>query len=260
LVLFFKKEHFLLLSLLASCAGEAEPPPATTPAVVFPTAGYKVVLVAGDGSLKVFDNAVTVMRRLLLTRQGFAPDDIRVVSATLGGEQKATEQHVMDAVADMRPATGQGCLVFATSHGVHDAGLWLSASQTPLSPLALDLALNTGCGDAPTVVVVSACFSGSFAQPPMARPNRIILTAARPDRTSFGCQAGRRYTVYDQCLLRSLGAAADWREVYDKTRSCVGGEELREQVEPSEPQGWFGDEVGSLPVPLPKPAAAVSSR
>ncbi len=217
--------------------------------MAFPTAGYKVVLVAGDDSLKVFDNAVGVMGHQLRARRGFAPDDTRVLSARLGGEQKATLQHVMDAVADMKPATGQGCLVFATSHGVQDGGLWLSASQTPLSPLALDLALNTGCGDAPTVVVISACFSGSFVQPPMARPNRIILTAARPDRTSFGCKAGRRFTVYDQCLLRSLGAATDWRHVYDQTRFCVGEEELREQVVPSEPQGWFGDRVANLPVP-----------
>jgi len=249
LVLFFKKERFLVLFLLASCAVGAEPPPADNPAVVIPYAGYKVVLVAGDDSLRVFDNAVAAMRRLLLARRGFAAADMRGLSATHGGEQQATLQHVMDAVADMKPATGQGCLVFATSHGVQDGGLWLSASQTPLSPLALDLAVATGCGDAPTVVIMSACFSGSFAQPPMARPNRIILTAARPDRTSFGCKAGRRYTVYDQCLLRALVAATDWRQVHDQTRGCVGQEELREQVVPSEPQGWFGDQVASLPVP-----------
>jgi len=249
LVLFFKKEHFLLLFLLASCAVGAEPPPANNVAEVFPTAGYKVVLVAGDDSLTVFDNAVAMLRHQLLARRGFAPDDMQVLSARLGGPQRATVQHVMDAIADMKPAAGQGCLVFATSHGVHDGGMWLSASQTPLSPLALDLALNTGCGDAPTVVIMSACFSGSFAQPPMARPNRIILTAARPDRTSFGCKAGRRYTVYDQCLLRSLAAGTDWRQVYDQTRGCVGEEELREQVVPSDPQGWFGDQVANLPVP-----------
>ncbi len=244
MVLFFKKEHFLLLFLLASCAVEAAPPPA------IPHAGYKVVLVAGDDSLRVFDNAVAAMQRLLLARQGFMPGDMRVLSATRVG-QKATLPHVMDAVADMKPAAGQGCLVFATSHGVRDGGLWLAASQTPLSPLALDLALNTGCGDAPTVVIMSACFSGSFAQPPMARPNRIILTAARPDRTSFGCKAGRRYTVFDQCMLRSFMAAADWRQLYDQTRSCVGAEEVREQVVPSQPQGWFGAEVANLPVPPP---------
>jgi hypothetical protein len=249
LVLFFKKEHVLLLFLLASCSVAAEAPPVDGPAVVIPYAGYKVVLVAGDDSIRVFDNAVAAMRRLLLTRRGFAPDDVLFLSATHSGDQEATLQHVMDAIADMKPAIGQGCLVFATSHGVHDGGLWLSASQTPLSPLALDLAVTTGCGDAPTVVLVSACFSGSFAQPPMARPNRIILTAARPDRTSFGCKAGRRFTVYDQCLLRSLAAAGDWRQVYDQTRGCVGEEELREQVVPSEPQGWFGDQVANLPVP-----------
>ena len=83
----------------------------------------------------------------------------------------------------------------------------------------------------------------------MARPNRVILTAARPDRTSFGCGAGFTYTVYDRCLLDSLDGAATWREVSGAVGGCVASEERRRRVTPSEPQASFGEAVAGLPAP-----------
>jgi hypothetical protein len=257
-----KRECLALVLLLASLSSHAQPNAASTSNAMSPGAGYKVVLVAGDDSLNVFDTATRAVRKQLLARQGIVPADITMLSASPrmaahGAARLATLKNILMAVADMKPGPGQGCLVFATSHGVQDAGMWLAASQGPMSPLALDLALSTGCGEAPTVVVISACFSGVFASPPMTKPNRIVLTAARPDRTSFGCKAGRRYTVYDQCFLRAFAQAGDWRQVYDLTRGCVAEEEAREQVEPSEPQAFFGAEVATLPLP---PAKALTGR
>jgi hypothetical protein len=237
-----------LLALTSACGEPASGRPQSP-------AAYKVVLIAGDSSLKVFDNAVISFRTGLLSRQGVTAAGITRLSAVAAGRGvgRATLGNVLDAVARMRPAAGQGCLVFATSHGVRDGGLYLSAGRGALPPFALHRALEAGCGDAPTVVVVSACFSGQFALPPMTAPNRIILTAARPDRTSFGCQAGRIYTVYDQCLLGAFDAASDWREVYEITKTCVADEEDREQVVPSEPQAWFGAEVADMRLPERRP-------
>jgi hypothetical protein len=217
-----------------------------------PTA-YKVVLIAGDNSLRVFDNAVAALRARLLLRHGIAAPDITRLSAAAAASnrtiQRATFANVVDAIAAMHPAQNQACLVFATSHGVQDGGLYLSPNRAALSPAALDQALTLGCGNAPTFVIVSACFSGQFAEPPMTQPNRIILTAARPDRTSFGCQAGRTYTVYDQCLLTAFDTAPDWHQLYALTKNCVGIEEDRQQVQPSEPQAWFGSAVADMPIP-----------
>jgi hypothetical protein len=266
LLLFFRKEEsslllqkdrrmnifricgLALLALISACALPASGQPENPLA-------YKVVLIAGDDSIRVFDNAVSGLRARLLLRQGFTPAAITRLTAFPhhAGAPQATLTNVVDTIADMHPAPGQACLVYATSHGVRDGGLYLSASDGPLSPLALNLALNAGCGDAPTIVIISACFSGQFAQPPMTSPNRIILTAARLDRTSFGCQAGRIYTVYDQCFLSAFDAAADWHEVYDLTKTCVAGEEDREHVLASEPQAWFGPYVTNLPLPLRRP-------
>jgi len=77
----------------------------------------------------------------------------------------------------------------------------------------------------PTVVIVSTCYSGSFATGKMARPNRVILTAARGDRPSFGCQAHRIYNFFDECLLGALPQGATWRSVSDGADRCVRGME-----------------------------------
>jgi hypothetical protein len=249
----------LLLPLIISC-GKPAPPPApqsvAANAAVLSPRGYKAVLIAGDGSLNVFDNAVSSLSTLLQGGGVVAPADITRLSATRSqvrhrGVRLATLSHVLAAIAAMKPSAGQGCFVFATSHGGEDEGFFLDASQNFLTPEALDQALARGCSDAPTVVVISACFSGVFARPPMVRANRIVLTAARPDRTSFGCQAGRRFTVYDRCLLESLPVGHTWPQVYDDIKDCVADEEERQDATPSEPQAWFGAAVADIPVPLP---------
>ncbi len=202
----------------------------------FAHASDKIVLIAGDDSLPVFDNAAGAMQAHLHASSG----DVQRLSAALAGPHAASLGHVLAAVASMRPGPGQGCFVFATSHGGRNEGLYLSNSDDFLTPRALDAALRQGCGEAPTVVVVSACFSGSFAQAPMVRANRIVLTAARADRTSFGCQAGRTYTVFDKCLLDSMDTGSAWPAVYSLVRRCVSREEALEGAVPSHPQAWFG--------------------
>jgi hypothetical protein len=100
----------------------------------------------------------------------------------------------------------------------------------------------------PTVVIVSACYSGSFAAGKMARSNRILLTAARGDRPSFGCQAHRIYNFFDECLLGVLPQAATWRSVSDGADRCVQRMEHALGVRPSEPQAYFGGTVAALKV------------
>ncbi len=223
-------------ALLATAACAAELPPRT-------------VLIAGDGSLQVFDNAISAFSHHLpphteITRLSASTQVMHAYHL-----RSATLSHVLGAISSMHPAPGQGCLVYATSHGVDGKGLYLSPRDEVLSPPQLDNALELGCGAAPTIVVISSCFSGSFARPPMTRDNRIILTAARPDRTSFGCHAGRTFTVYDQCLLAGLDRTATWNQLFLSVKTCVDAEERREDVTPSEPQAWFGHGLGEAPLP-----------
>ena len=110
--------------------------------------------------------------------------------------------------------------------------------------------MDSGCGTAPTVAVVSACYTGAFAQPPMARPNRIVLTAAAADRPSFGCGAGQQFAFYDECLLRSLHSLPrNWPEVIADTGRCVAALEKRDGEPASMPQSTVGTDATGLAVP-----------
>jgi hypothetical protein len=96
------------------------------------------------------------------------------------------------------------------------------------------------CPDRPTVLVVSACFSGIFVDG-LAAPNRMIITAARRDRTSFGCGADATYPYFDGCIIEGLTTAPDFIALANSARACVKRREEAEELTPgSEPQVSIG--------------------
>ena len=212
---------------------------------------WQVVLAAGDDAQPVFDNATHEMNRRLAAA-GIPADNIHRLSASArelaAGAEPATAEVLLRRIADLPARPGDRCLIFLTSHGERGSGLWLARSNRALTPDELARALSRGCGAVPTVVIVSACYSGSFAGGKMARSNRIVLTAARGDRPSFGCQAHRTYNFFDECLLGVLPQAATWRSLSDGADRCVRRMEHALGAQPSEPQAYFGGTVAALKV------------
>lgn len=213
--------------------------------------GWQVVLAAGDDAQPVFDNATLEMSRRLVAA-GVPPANLHRLSASAveieAGAEPAFAGVLLKRIADLPVRPGDRCLVFLTSHGERNAGLWLARSDRALRPDELAQALSRGCGAVPTVVIVSACYSGSFTAGKMAKPNRVILTAARGDRPSFGCQAHRTYNFFDECLLGALPKLGTWRAVFDGTTRCVHHMEHALGALPSEPQAYFGASVTALSV------------
>ena len=81
----------------------------------------------------------------------------------------------------------------------------------------------------------------------MPAANRTILTAARDDRPSFGCNADRKLTVFDACVLDSLDRGLTWQVVMDKARACVAENERALGVDASSsPQMSVGADVANL--------------
>lgn len=237
------------LGLLSACEAAspdvADAKPAFDDAASAPV-HYKAVLIAGDASLPVFDNATRHMHDLLIAA-GLAEGEILRMSAAEGEAEPATLASVTQRIGGLHAGQGEGCFVFLTSHGSPRDGFSLARRHEFLNPGQLDRALAAGCGTRPTIVVVSSCFSGVFAQQPVTQPNRIILTAARRDRPSFGCGAGFTYTIFDQCLLGAVDGAAEWRAVYERARRCVATHEAAMQETPSKPQAYFGGAVSGIP-------------
>lgn len=221
---------------------------------------WRAVLVAGDPSLPVWDNAARAMAERLVAAGIVVPGQVTRLSArpqeASSGARPGGLPQAIEAIQALRPAAGEGCLVFLTMHGAQNAGLVFVPGNQVLTPNLLDKVLQLGCGNAPTLVVASGCFTGDFATGNMARENRVVLTAARPDRSSFGCGAGFELTVFDDCLLQSLAQGGPVPGIRERTRDCVQAEEARRRVSPpSEPAAHLGAGLRDLVLP-PLPAVA----
>jgi hypothetical protein len=233
-------------------APPAEPPPPMDEPDAGPGSSgpapiaWKAAVMAGDDSIDAFDNARETVHGM------FLDDGVRAENAVQlsrrdggrGGVRDMSVDGLLDAMLALDVGPGDGCVLFMTSHG-STSGFYIEG-RGEMSPEELGSILDEACGDRPTVVLVSACYSGIFIEP-MARPNRIILTAARPDRTSFGCSADETYTYWDTCLIESYPTATTWAELYDTVTACVVDRESG-FFTPSEPQSSFGSEVRDLAI------------
>ncbi len=246
----------LSIAVVAACTSDVTgtlPPSVSSTAVAarpavdaVPAGRWRAVLIAGDNNSPAFDNGVQSLREKLRTH---GVRDIALYSSDSGRTAPGQFATAANVVTALRAGGGDACFVFVTSHG-EERGFFLRADRRYFDPASLDRVLSAGCGSVPTVVVVSACHSGTFLTAAMRKPNRVILAAAAADRTSFGCGAGDQYTYYDQCLLQQFDRAATWQDLALATRSCVENLERRMGVRrPSLPQMFVGAQVEGLQLP-----------
>ncbi len=212
-----------------------------------PSTTWHALLMTGDRSIVAFDNARETVRDMFID-EGVLEANIVELSRDsrmqTDGVRDTTVDNIEQAMLDLAPGAADGCVVFMTSHG-NTTG-WSIESRGFLTPTRFDEIVDAACGDRPTVLLISACYSGVFVEP-LAAPNRIILTAAREDRTSFGCSAEATYTYWDGCLITEWESATTWRGLYDEVSKCIEAKE-RGGFTPSYPQGFFGADVADLPI------------
>lgn len=220
------------------------------PAAAAPFGDWSAVVVAGDwhahdgGPSEAFDNARRDVS-IALEKAGFKAQNIRQFSVRPERyadthPDKAALQGIFEAMKSLSSATPGGCLFYISSHG-SQAGALLDTGV--LQPGTLATMLDNSCGAKPTVVVISACFSGVFV-PTLAKPNRMVLTAARFDRTSFGCGQDNKYPYFDDCFLSSMPKAKDFGALGGAVQTCVRNREIAENIgPPSEPQVWVGAQL-----------------
>lgn len=211
--------------------------------------GWAAAVVAGDwrGSnglrIDAFDNARRDLAQALVGA-GFAPANIREFSTDKRqGVLDATPDGLSKSWFELTRQAPAGCLLYVTSHGTPGR---IVMGKRELRPRDIDVMLDFTCSGRPTIVVLSACYSGSFI-PTLAEPNRLVLTAARADRSSFGCGAGFDYPVFDACVLKALPNAPDFTALAASTQTCVAAREKAEKLAPpSEPQMSLGEDIAKL--------------
>lgn len=211
---------------------------------------WTAVVVAGDwhahsgGPTEAFDNARRDVARAL-GAVGFETANVRQFSVRPERYKdlrpsKSDPKTIYEALVDLTARNPGGCLIYFSSHGAPQG---VVVDEQILAPAVLAEILDRTCKSRPTVVVVSACFSGVFI-PDLARPNRMVLTAARPDRTSFGCGEDNVYPFFDDCFLQTMRGARDFQGVGKAVQACVAAREIKEGMQPpSEPQLFIGPEL-----------------
>lgn len=231
------------LALIIGCLWFAQ----ATPTAASPFSDWSAVVVAGDwhahsgGPSEAFDNARRDVTQAF-ERAGFEPANLRQFSVRPERYRdpaltKSSPQAIYDALTNLTAKASGGCLVYFSSHGAPQG---VVVDQQFLPPGVLASMLDTTCGKRPTVVIISACFSGVFVRP-LAGPERMVLTAARPDRSSFGCGEADRYPYFDQCVLEALPNTSDFATLGPAVQACVGAREVKEGMKPpSEPQLFIG--------------------
>ncbi|HEY2034697.1 MAG TPA: C13 family peptidase [Rhizomicrobium sp.] len=215
---------------------------------------WGAIVVAGDhhahdgGDSEVFDDGRHDIG-VALQRLGFKRDNIEEFSTqpqkyTSPAPLPSDPGTIASSLWDLSTRTSAGCLIYVTSHGSPDG---VVIGNDMFAPKDFARMVNNACGQRPTVVVVSACFSGVFV-PYLQGASRFVLTAARPDRTSFGCGQSDHYTFFDQCFLSSIAVAHDFPDLADETRRCVATREVKEKMSPpSDPQVAIGSGVTNFP-------------
>ncbi len=95
-------------------------------------------------------------------------------------------------------------------------------------------------------VVVSACYSGGFL-PALGSPDALVITAAREDRTSFGCGASSHVTWFGQAwLVDGLNRHDDFIGAFEDARREVARREEADDYTASHPQLHVGDRIGPV--------------
>ena len=154
-------------------------------------------------------------------------------------------RRVLAGVADK---AGPEDLVFLhlTSHGSSDHELSVRFGRLGLNDIDADtLGEIVAAADLPwRVVVVSACYSGGFIDA-LQSPEALVMTAARDDRQSFGCEHGREYTYFGEAFYRDSLMDHDFSGAFERAVELVREKEEREDLTPSEPQIWVGEEFAA---------------
>ena len=201
------------------------------------------VAYAPDGEQDVFRKEALYGTRLFAERFGAAQRSLTLVNSRSTVKElplaSATnlDQGLRAIGRKMNPQ--QDILfLYLTSHGSRDAelatelpGLSFSTFNAPrLAQILKDSGIRW------KVIVVSACYSGSFLNS-LKDDHSLVMTAARADRTSFGCSDDAEFTWFGRAYLeRALNQTTSFTEAFGKARTLVEQWETRDHEVHSEPQ------------------------
>jgi hypothetical protein len=209
-----------------------------------------VVSFAGDGAEDVFRNEAEYTPKLFAQR--FGPTTHTVVlenhPASLATHPLASWSNLDAALTGVHQAMNPEqdiLLLYLTSHGSEDHTLLVDMDPLPLDQIdAEDLASILAKHHFKwKIVVVNACYSGGFV-PKLRGAGTLVITAARSDRSSFGCGSDSDITYFGHAwLVDALNHTDDFVEAFRRASSEIAKWEEQDKLTPSEPQIDIGSGI-----------------
>ena len=181
-------------------------------------------------------------RSVILSAGGQAPRRYPAATPSNFAAALGAIGSVIDAEEDL-------VVIFMTTHGQSDGVAAIRENNrlfAGLRPIHLSTMLSQA-NIRNRVVIVSACFSGAFIAP-LATDSTIVITAAAPDRSSFGCQPQNNWTFFgDAYFNRSVRSGVDMISAFDQAKVLIATWEREQNLSPpSNPQIFIGPRAAAM--------------
>lgn len=206
-----------------------------------------VLAIGGQGYLALFDREAQRAAALLASRSGGPSVVLSNTPAQVASGLLASRRTMAMTMAALgrRARPGDTMIVYLTSHGGPDATIAMDAPYLEFAGLSAgDLAKALdAAGFKRRIVIVSACYAGSWI-PAVASPTTIVIAAAAADRTSFGCDDSREYTLFGEALLGELAKPdLSLAEAFGRARNNIAVQERQMRITPSLPLARVGADM-----------------
>lgn len=202
--------------------------------------------VAGFSDQNVFRSEINKVRQLFDVRFGTSGNSLALINNTYSWleEPIATKTSIsrgLKKIGQQMDADEDVLLLTLSSHGDQN---FIHLSNPPLEMENLDAAWLREALDASgirwRVIVVSACYSGSFIDE-LASPTTVVITASAADKMSFGCTNTAEMTYFGQAFFaESLRKNTSFAAAFKDASLRVSERERFMGFEPSEPEMVVG--------------------
>lgn len=201
---------------------------------------------AGDSYDSVFSSEVQRIKSQFDTRFGTFGRSVELVNdpntrTTLPIASRTSIQMALNRIGQQMNKESDVLFLYMTSHGepnhfeLENAPIDLKQVDPKWLREALDKA-----GIRWRVIVVSACYSGSFV-PALQSDNTLVITASAADRSSFGCNNESDYTYFGRAFFdQAMREKSSIKDAFTDAKATVSKWEAAQGFEPSEPQWSIG--------------------
>lgn len=204
------------------------------------------VVSVGLDSDPVFGREAAEAAKVLARR--YDADGRTVLLAAGGGAgpvpngSPANLQAALAAVAGLMDPKEDVLLLYTTSHGAPKVGIVYKDGENGygfIAPKSLAKTLD-GLGIRNRMVLISACYSGIFI-PDLVNDDTVLITAASPVTTSFGCAAANDWTFFGDALINNaFRAPAKLDDAMGQALLLIGTWERMRGLPSSNPQFFVG--------------------